>query len=289
ELEYSWAELEHVQSELSKKEQLAAVGELAAAIAHEVRNPLAIIKNAVSGLRRPSLAPDDQATLYEIVEEESERLNQLVAQLLRFARPIEAARRPANLKDICLAVGERFSVDDFSVEVQESAYAKPVSVDPGLFELALENLLENARQAMDERGRVFVEIDKGQFSDGQAAIVIQVMDSGRGMDRSELTKALHPFFTTQPRGTGLGLPIVQKIADAHGGDLELSSEFGQGTVVTLRVPAPDAMDDRPSAKGVRRSPSYGPRRRMRSTSPATEVGKTNLPVTESEVRNQKSE
>src|SRR5690606_6495059 len=133
-------ELEMVHTELSRKEQLAAVGELAAAIAHEVRNPLAIIMNAASGLRRDTLSEEDKSTLLSIVDEESERLNGLVTELLRFARPVQAARAPVSLKDLCEKV-QSAAPDGYEIRihVDSSEHQPAVWVDPGLFRLALDN------------------------------------------------------------------------------------------------------------------------------------------------------
>ncbi len=237
-LQVSYAELELVHSELSKKEQLAAVGELAAAIAHEVRNPLAIITNAASGLRRPNLTDSDRETLLSIVDEESERLNELVTELLRFARPVEAARAPTSLQDICEKA--RAAVPDgYEVHVERTVNAdlEAIWVDPGLFRLAIDNLMANAVQAMPDGGPITITLGHASFADGEPAESISVQDAGQGMTEEELERARKPFFTTKPRGTGLGLPIAERIVDAHGGQLSIRSQKGEGTTVTLLVPA----------------------------------------------------
>src|SRR5690606_6500389 len=133
ELEVSYAEIDMMYNELSQKQQLAAVGELAAAIAHEVRNPLAIIMNAVSGMRRKTISERDRETLLSIVNEETERLNHLVTELLRFARPVAASRGPASLLDICSRAAKE-APDGYTVRVvTEGDHLEPVLVDPGLF------------------------------------------------------------------------------------------------------------------------------------------------------------
>lgn len=250
ELQVSYAELEIVQTELSKKEQLAAVGELAASIAHEVRNPLAIIMNAASGLRRSNLSTDDRETLLSIVDEESLRLNQLVTELLRFARPVQAARAPASLADICEKVRssapEGYEVKIIRLGTESTA----VWVDPGLFRLAIDNLMANAMQAMPDGGVIELSIGRTTFDDGQAAEALCVADSGQGMTAAEVEKAKKPFFTTKPRGTGLGLPIAERILDAHGGQLLIESEKGKGTRVSLLVPSDQDGDARASSSQV---------------------------------------
>lgn len=265
ELQNSYAEIDLIHTELSRKEQLAAVGELAAAIAHEVRNPLAIIMNAASGLRRKSLSEQDKETLLSIVDEESEHLNQLVTELLRFARPVTAAPSPASLVDICkqvqLSIAEGYEVAlDYSQEEELGS----VLVDPGLLRLALDNLVMNATQAMPPGGIVQLSIRLDRLSDGTSAACVDVGDTGPGMDSQELERARKPFYTTRPRGTGLGLPIVERILEAHGGEVEIRSEVGRGTTVTLKVP------HEPETKGTQgrypgsKSPSQ--RRRLRSIS-----------------------
>lgn len=265
ELEVSYAEIELMHGELTRKQQLAAVGELAAAIAHEVRNPLAIIMNAASGLRRPRISDADRETLLSIVDEESERLNQLVTELLRFARPVNASRAPASLFDICQRVSAT-AKEGYHVQVvtPPGGQLGPVWVDPALFTLALENLLDNAMQAMPDGGAITISIRNERFDDGLPAAAVDVKDEGVGMQHAELQRAKKPFFTTRPRGTGLGLPIVERIVEAHGGELSLQSEAGQGTTVTMKVPFEE--ESAPRYAGAKQPTA---RRRLRSVHPLT--------------------
>lgn len=236
ELRHSHAELAIVQSELSTKKQLAAVGELAAAIAHEVRNPLAVIVNAVSGLRRPDIADDDHSMLLGIVDEETARLNRLVTDLLRFARPVSVKRAPVSLVE--LAKRSRFNVPEnyeVLVEAADDPLVTTVYVDPNLFRLVFDNLVSNAFQAMREGGTVEIRIEGAELR-GAPASRIQIKDSGHGMEQEVRRRALDPFFTTRPSGTGLGLPIVQRIVEAHGGELSIESEEQAWTRVTVLVP-----------------------------------------------------
>ncbi|MGC4094959.1 MAG: ATP-binding protein [Polyangiaceae bacterium] len=243
ELRHSHEELAQIQNELTTKKQLAAVGELAAAIAHEVRNPLAVIVNAVAGLRRTGLRAEDSAMLLDIVEEEAGRLNRLVTDLLRFARPVSVKRTPVSLVELakrCRAsIASGFEVD---VQTTDDPDLQTVDVDPNLFRLVFDNLVANACQAMGEAGTVEIRVDRAELR-GESAARIEIRDRGHGMDAQVLGRALDPFFTTRPSGTGLGLPIVQRIVEAHGGELLLDSMEGQGTRVVLVVPvhaAPEA-------------------------------------------------
>jgi signal transduction histidine kinase len=250
ELRHSYAELKLVQDELVRKKQLAAVGELAAAIAHEVRNPLAVIVNAVAGLRRVELKEGDRATLLNIVEEESGRLNRLVTDLLRFARPVDVKRSPVSLIELAnrtrSVVGDDYEVD---VRASDDPDIQVIWVDPNLFRLVLDNLVSNACQSMRGGGRVEISVSRKDHH-GELAAMVEIRDRGHGMDAQVKRRALDPFFTTRPSGTGLGLPIVQRIVEAHGGELTIESAEGQGTTVTLAIPvrAPAQNGDRSESR-----------------------------------------
>jgi signal transduction histidine kinase len=237
ELRHSYAELRLVQNELVTKKQLAAVGELAAAIAHEVRNPLAVIVNAVAGLRRSAVRDEDRTMLLGIVDEEAARLNRLVTDLLRFARPVSVKRSPVSLLELANRSRSSAMLDGHQIVVRmdEDPELQTVWVDPSLFRLVFDNLVENACQAMKSGGTVQIVVRRGQLR-GEAAVRIEIADSGQGMEQGVRERALDPFFTTRPSGTGLGLPIVHRIVEAHGGEIHLDSEEGQGTTVTLLLP-----------------------------------------------------
>lgn len=265
ELEISYAEIDLISTELLSKQQLAAVGELAGSIAHEVRNPLAIIMNAVSALRRSHISETDKDTLLSIVNEEAERLNQLVAELLRFARPVAASRGPTSLLDICEKV-QKEAPDGFEVRVlkNEETSLEPVLVDPGLFRLALDNLVANAAQSMGSEGVIDLRVRLGALSDASQAAVVDVRDTGCGMSPEEQENAVKPFFTTKPRGTGLGIPIAVRIVEAHGGELSIESESGKGTTVSIKLPF-DSSSQRPSSYPGSKSPSTSRGRRSTSS------------------------
>jgi signal transduction histidine kinase len=237
ELRHSYAELRLVQNELVTKKQLAAVGELAAAIAHEVRNPLAVIVNAVAGLRRSAVRDEDRTMLLGIVDEEAARLNRLVTDLLRFARPVSVKRSPVSLLELANRSRSSAMLDGHQINVQmdDDPELNTVWVDPSLFRLVFDNLVENACQAMKTGGTVLIVVHRGQLR-GEPAVRIEISDSGQGMEQGVRERALDPFFTTRPSGTGLGLPIVHRIVEAHGGEIQLDSEEGHGTTVTLLLP-----------------------------------------------------
>ena len=235
ELRSSYAELRVVQDELGRKRQLAAVGELAAMIAHEVRNPLAVIMNAIASFRRPGLKEEDRDMLLGIVEEETARLNRLVTDLLRFARPVNVKRSPVSLPELAKRASTMVDVQHaVEVDIDDDPDIQTVSADPGLLRLVFDNLISNACQAMPNGGTVRVTV-KRATRDGVEGVSINIHDTGEGMEEDVLSRAPDPFFTTRPSGTGLGLPIVERIMEAHDGSISIDSEAGEGTVVRLFI------------------------------------------------------
>lgn len=224
-----------------EKEQLAAIGELSAMIAHEIRNPLTIIGNAVSSLRRKETTAQDRATLLAILEEEAGRLNRLMNDLLNYARPVSLELQPVELREVverALAlVPQHGSVD---VELIEPEPVGEVLGDANLLRQVFENLVTNAAQAMSHEGGTLtvriVKSGEAAARGGTPGVDVMVEDTGEGMDTSVRDRALLPFFTTRPAGTGLGLAIVSRFVQAHGGKLEIKSVAGTGTTVRVFLP-----------------------------------------------------
>jgi signal transduction histidine kinase len=264
ELRRSYEELRAAQEELVRKEQLAVVGELAAVIAHEVRNPLAIIANAVAGLRKPTISRDDHETLLAILEEETSRLNRLVTDLLRYARPVNIQRTHLALNElldrtITLTKQRRSLNVEFKVEAHEGR----IWGDANLLRQVFDNLIENAVQAMAPGGQLTVRV-RVMTDDGKDGLAVDIIDTGEGMDTQVRSRARDPFFTTRPSGTGLGLAIVDRIVDAHGGRFIIDSRAGEGTTVTVFLPYGSSSEPppKPRRKGsTSEPPSTGDRPR----------------------------
>lgn len=241
ELRHRTEELRLVQETLVKKEQLAAVGELSAVIAHEVRNPLAVLKTAVAGLRRAHLEREDREQLLGILDEETDRLNRLVRDLLVYARPVEPqwSRLPVReLVDRAVDLSRRDQSSLVGIEVDVAIVAEGGEViegDRDLLERVFGHLVQNALQAMPHGGKLVVRTEAREL-EGEPAVAVHFQDTGEGMDTLVRARALDPFFTTKARGTGLGLAIVERIVKAHDGRLELRRGSDGGSDVTLVLP-----------------------------------------------------
>jgi signal transduction histidine kinase len=220
------------------REQLIGAGKLASVIAHEIRNPLAVLKNAASGLRRrPS--PEDEATLLEILNEEAERLSRLARDLRVYAFPVVAAHAELDVRRIVDAALDHamagIEPELIEVEFDCSQVSGPVRGDAELLQVALRNIMSNAIFAMPSGG-VLEIVAQEHIESGAPVVTLRVSDTGEGMDTLVRGKALDPFFTTRAAGVGLGLAIVERVMHAHGGRVEVVSRFGIGTEVTLTIP-----------------------------------------------------
>jgi signal transduction histidine kinase len=251
ELRRSYEELRAAQEELVRKEQLAVVGELAAVIAHEVRNPLAIIANAVAGLRKSTISRDDHETLLSILDEETSRLNRLVTDLLRYARPVNLQRQHipiAELLERTLNLTKQRK--PVGVELKVDAHDARIWGDGNLLRQVFDNLVDNAVQAMGAEGTLTVCL-RPTTDEGVDGVAVDIIDTGEGMDTQVRSRARDPFFTTRPSGTGLGLAIVDRIVDAHGGRFLIDSRAGEGTTVTVFLPYGSSSEPPPKPRSTK--------------------------------------
>jgi two-component system sensor histidine kinase HydH len=237
-LKQSYDDLGRTQAELVRHERLAALGELAAVMAHEVRNPLGVIFNSLSTLRRLVRPSEDVDLLLNMVGEEADRLDRIVNDLLDFARPFELSRRAVPVAPIIASAIEaatRALPANCSVAMEVAPALSPFAVDAHLLRQALVNLVLNALQAMPRGGRVLVRVSSDTCADSRW-LVIDVVDEGAGLHPKAAEKLFQPFWTTKATGTGLGLAVVKRIVDAHYGQVTARSNEGLGTTFTLRIP-----------------------------------------------------
>jgi PAS domain S-box-containing protein len=221
------------ETQLVKQAALAQVGQMAAIVAHEVRNPLAGIKGAIQILmsRRPA-ADGDLGVMRDIVAR-IDSLGDLINDLMVFARPRAPRFERLDLQRLIAEAVTMVRRDPAGgdVEIELVGNTGTFTVDGELIRAAVLNLLINAAQALDGRGRIVV---RSLLSD--AAAVIAVSDNGPGIPADIRTRVLEPFFTTKARGGGLGLAIAKRSAELHGGSLELACPQSGGTTVTLTLP-----------------------------------------------------
>ena len=225
------------RARLAQSEKLAALGQLAAQIAHEVRNPLAVIRSAAQGLGEA--APEDDAEALRasrFITEEIDRLNSVISSLLAFARPPQLQPHPVAVGELfdraLLLARDELAAKEVRVQRQEPAGLPPVRADADLISQVLLGLLANAAESVPVGGEVSLH---ARAVDG--AVEMAVADSGPGVSPELRERIFEPFFTTRARGTGLGLAIAKQIVEAHAGRIVLSERPGGGAQFTLFLPA----------------------------------------------------
>jgi signal transduction histidine kinase len=241
--------VEQLEERERLRDRLAAVGELAAVIAHEVKNPLASIEVNAGRLRRNiAQIPDAQQVLTDIIAE-AKMANAIVQEVLDFVRPI---RLQVERTDVATAV--RGAIQMADTKARRGDIAVDVTVPDGLPQIQADehqltqlftNLLINAYEAMEGRGRIAFTAGRVRLEDGaegRDAVLVECADEGPGIAADVAEKVFQPFFTTKPQGSGLGLAIVRKIVDAHDGRLDLQTSPGRGTTIRVTLPV-TASDD----------------------------------------------
>jgi two-component system sensor histidine kinase HydH len=234
-------EIEALKEEVERARHLASLGRLAAGVAHEVRNPLSSLKGFAQLLRSRFRPGSDEERYADIMIEEVERLDRVVQELLDFAKPVTPDRKPSSLNAIVEeALG--LVVDDagyrrVSIERRLGEGLPRVLVDPFQIRQALLNIFLNAVEAMPDGGTLTVETAASSYPGKPQSVTVSVADTGHGMTKDEIERLFEPFYTTKPRGTGLGLTIVARLIEQNGGHITVTSERGGGSTFTVRLPA----------------------------------------------------
>ncbi len=226
-------ELQAAQERLLRAEKLATVGQLGSSIAHELRNPLGVISNSVYYIKMRLGELDDKLTKHlDIIMREIQASNKIITDLMNFVRVGQIETKIVGPSNLVLAVLERAQIPSqvrVTVDVPEDL--PPVAVDSDKMQQVLLNLIDNAVQAMPHGGMLAI---RGYAQEG--ALCLTVKDSGEGIPRENLERIFEPLFTTKARGIGLGLVIVRMLVEAHGGQIQVASEPGQGASFTICVP-----------------------------------------------------
>ena len=237
------SEIQNLKEEIARGRRLAAIGRLAAGVAHEIRNPLSSIKGFATYFQdRYKDVPDDHR-IAGIMIQEVERLNRVIGQLLDYARPMNVRLQPVSLGPLVLRSLELIESDarqkGIRIEKRISDSVK-VQTDPDRINQVLLNLYLNAIESMEKGGVLTVALENVPDS---GPVRISVTDTGKGIPEKDLAHVFDPYFTTKSTGTGLGLAIVHKIVEMHGGDVRVKSVQGTGTSVTVSLPASPFSDE----------------------------------------------
>lgn len=227
------------QREASQRERLSSLGRLSAVIAHEIRNPLMIIKTTLRGLRRTDATRQEVETAIADIDGEVTRLNRLVSEVLDFARPLIFDLAPVDLNTLCTdAIRAVWPEPGHPAVALDLGFGQRMIItDAERLRLALVNVLTNARQAVEavEGTRRGVRVRTGAVDDHRVRVSIR--DDGAGISVEDLARIFDPFFTTRPTGTGLGLALTRNIIEGLGGSIIVKSERGAGTEVLIELPS----------------------------------------------------
>ena len=228
-------QIKSLEEKIRISDKLAAIGKLAAGIAHEIRNPLASISGSLQLLKKSHEKDKDDQKLMNIMLKETERLNTLITELLAYVRPVEIRPRKTNMKEFIEDMIQSFQ--------QQALYKKSIHfhcegsdstffyIDNEKFKQVLWNMFINSAQALKGEGDIFI-----QWYEIDAIQLLTIKDTGIGIAAENKGKIFDPFFTTKEGGTGLGLATTYKLIEAHGGHISVESEVGRGTTFTLSLP-----------------------------------------------------
>lgn len=236
-LQDSLARLGEAEENLRRKERLAALGEMSAGIAHEIRNPLGVISSSAQLIEKKLAGvPVDVGQLLGIIQEESNRINGLVTDFISFGRPGEPVLRPCNLSVFLQRAAEHVEglarQRNVVIDVEPGGAPLSVRIDADMMQQVLLNLLLNALAAVESGGRIQLRAYREENR-----ICFEVEDNGCGVPLENQERIFDPFFTTRDQGTGLGLANAYRIVEVHGGDLRMRSGLGQGSVFTVCLPS----------------------------------------------------
>jgi len=224
-----------LKEKLNHAERLASVGEMVAAVSHEIRNPLGIISSTAELLKQKLTRTEPQDELADVIVQEASRLNSIVTDFLNFARPQTPSLIPCKVEEVLEKnlsfLGPEINKNGYEINKRFATHIPEIQADPGLLYQAFLNILINAMEAMPEGGPIYIELS----ARGNTLTII-FADEGNGIPDVTLRKIWDPFFTTKDKGSGLGLAIVKKIVEGHGGAIRIENRPTKGARVTVTLP-----------------------------------------------------
>ncbi|WP_319466350.1 ATP-binding protein [uncultured Pseudodesulfovibrio sp.] len=226
----------HREKFQQKRDKFAVIGEMSTYLAHEIRNPLLAVGGFANSLMKSSDLKERDREKVQIIVEETKRLDRMLSNMLRFARPSRTAQGAVDICAICRDVAELMAIGygkrGYYIKVNVSTVLPMVMGEADALKQCVVNLVKNAIEAMPEGGEIKLDLALSKSGD----VTVKVIDTGVGMNEHEQDKAFNPFFSTKEDGSGLGLAMIKKIVEEYGGTVVLTSKVGEGTTVVLRLP-----------------------------------------------------
>jgi len=233
-------DLEQSRGHLMQSEKLAMAGRLAAGVAHTIRNPLTSVKMRLFSLERGLKLDPTQKEDFEVIAEEIGHIDTIVRNFLEFARPPKLTAQPVSLTDVVdttlTLLRHRLESYNVTVTLDRIRPLPPINADPDQLKEALVNLVLNACEAMIEGGEIHIREEVGVLDSHGHILAVRISDSGPGIPQALIENIFQPFFTTKGEGSGLGLPIVKRIVEEHGGWITVQSPEGKGATFTMVFP-----------------------------------------------------
>jgi len=232
-------QLKQLRSDLLAKEKMAALGEMTAGLAHQLRNSMGAIYGFANLLRKSIGEPNQLSQIVEEIGQETRTLESLVDKFLNFSKPLQLQPEKIDLRQIiqeCYEIICRNKITNLPEFVFKTGETDPIIWgDKLLLKQCFQNILQNALEAMSQGGRVQVSLNQSRWREKEG-VLIQVTDSGLGMTDKELAKIFEPFYSTKESGIGLGLSLTRKIIQEHGGRIEARSSKGEGSTFEIFLP-----------------------------------------------------
>jgi len=224
-----------LKERLSQAEKLSAIGEMAAGISHEIRNPLGIIRSSAELLKKKVIKHDPANTIPDIIVEESTRLNQIITEFINYAKPRSPNLAPCHIEEVIeknlTYLASQIVEEGYLIKKNYQNSVPEIMADASMLYQSFLNILINSMQAMPGGGRIQIEVRSNA-----GVVSVYFDDEGQGIPEDNLEKIWDPFFTTKEKGSGLGLGIVKNIVEAHGGSIQISNREIRGARVVIELP-----------------------------------------------------